>query len=258
MSITKWKEIAVKNNEYRKEHFKEEIEDSVRNVQIFDDQDYRYCSLWEPRYNEMHSNIYGVDIKQYLHVKLGFLTGKTAVLNFASYKNPGGGYMSGMMAQEEALCHCTTLYEVLETQEGYYERNNENKNKGMYKNVLMYVPRVLVLDNEQKIVGKVDVITCAAPNMSVGLKYKSFSVEQCQEVFKDRIKFLMHVAAYKQVDNFILGAWGCGVFKNDPEFVAKSLFETAEEYRGHFKQIDYVIPKGDNLYTFLRVGADLE
>ncbi|MEE3496454.1 MAG: TIGR02452 family protein, partial [Butyrivibrio sp.] len=47
--------------------------------------------------------------------------GKTAVLNFASYRHPGGGFLNGSMAQEEAICHASFLYNVLREFPEYYE-----------------------------------------------------------------------------------------------------------------------------------------
>lgn len=38
---------------------------------------------------------------------------KIAVLNFSSYKNPGGGFLLGSRAQEECLCHESNLYNIL-------------------------------------------------------------------------------------------------------------------------------------------------
>ena len=35
---------------------------------------------------------------------------KIAVLNFSSFKHPGGGFMTDMLAQEESLCYCSNLY----------------------------------------------------------------------------------------------------------------------------------------------------
>lgn len=52
--------------------------------------------------------------------------GKTAVLNFASYKEPGGLFLKGSSAQEESLCHESILYPVLKSfKDSYYEVNKK-------------------------------------------------------------------------------------------------------------------------------------
>ena len=68
--------------------------------------------------------------------------GKTAVLNFASYKNPGGGFMAGSRAQEESLCHESFLYNVLRSFVFYYKQNTLNLNRGLYTNRAIYSPGV--------------------------------------------------------------------------------------------------------------------
>ena len=59
----------------------------------------------------------------------------SAVLNFSSYKKPGGMFINGSKAQEECLCHESFLYNVLkEFKSDFYDWNNRHKNKALYLN----------------------------------------------------------------------------------------------------------------------------
>lgn len=69
--------------------------------------------------------------------------GKRAILNFSSYKNPGGMFLNGSKAQEECLCHESYLYNVLSKIEGFYDWNNKHKNKALYLNRGLYSPNIL-------------------------------------------------------------------------------------------------------------------
>ena len=69
---------------------------------------------------------------------------RMAVLNFSSYKNPGGMFINGSKAQEECLCHESCLYNVLsEFVLPFYDWNNRNKNKALYLNRGLYSPSIV-------------------------------------------------------------------------------------------------------------------
>ena len=72
-----------------------------------------------------------------------FYTKNLSVLNFASYKYPGGGFLAGSSAQEEMLCHNSFLYNVISTFKDYYNWNNEHKNKALYLDRAIYSPNYL-------------------------------------------------------------------------------------------------------------------
>lgn len=146
-----------------------------------------------------------------------------AVLNFASYKNPGGRFIDGSSAQEESLCHRSNLYNILTATDklkDYYKWNSEHLNRALYKNRALYIPDV-IFDEKYK----ADVITCAAPNFTAATKYQKVSRKENNEVLKDRITFLMSIIASQDVNTVILGAWGCGVFGQDPKTVAEMFKE---------------------------------
>lgn len=172
------------------------------------------------------------------------------VLNFASYKYPGGGFIKGAIAQEEALCHASDLYNVISDKKfnTYYEHNRQNTNRGLYKNFAIYSPNIIfnrVADNFIS----VDVITCPAPNLS---HYEGHFYD-AMKAMHDRIKFILDITEKHKQKNLVLGAFGCGVFKNDPQFVAEVFKELLSSTKYNFDTIIFAIPGGINYKKFKEV-----
>ena len=183
---------------------------------------------------------------------------KTAVLNFASYNNPGGRFLDGSTAQEESLCHSSFLYNVLkEFNETYYEDNRHNKNRGLYKDRALYTPDVY-FRNEEGVVS-CDVITCAFPNKKASQKYCGTSDEENSKVLRDRIDFILKIAKDNLVENLILGAGGCGVFGQSPYEVAQIFKELLTTKYKCFDKVIFAIPdkKGENYIAFKEVLKDV-
>ena len=176
---------------------------------------------------------------------------KMAVLNFASYENPGGMFMEGSRAQEECLCHASFLYNVLREKHQYYYWNNEHKNRSMYMNRALYSPKVIFeMDGEST---PCDVITCAAPNYSAATQYYKMLKRDNEAVLRSRIKFALDIAQENKVQILILGAYGCGVFGQDPKTVAKIFLEELEGRP--FEKVVFAIPDelGENHKAFKKV-----
>ena len=145
--------------------------------------------------------------------------GKTAVLNMASHKRPGGGVINGARAQEECLFRCSNLGHVIST-DFYHLQDNEllwTKDAIFFKDVnYAYMKDV-----------SVDVITIAAPNLNgLGRFHKMTNYE---ELTKDKIRLMLSMAIKNNIDNIILGAWGCGVFGNKPDRMAKMFKDVLDE-----------------------------
>ncbi|MBR3024542.1 MAG: TIGR02452 family protein [Oscillospiraceae bacterium] len=176
---------------------------------------------------------------------------KLAVLNFASYRHPGGGFLNGAMAQEEALCHASFLYNVLSTFPDYYEWNEANYNRGLYMNRALYSPGVYFFNDDENKHVTADVITCAAPNRSVMLKKGILSEEQNERALKDRIRFIRDICDSQGVEVLIAGAFGCGVFAQRPERVASLFIELFSDTM--VKQVVFAVPPDRNYAAFERV-----
>lgn len=145
------------------------------------------------------------------------------VLNFASARHPGGGFLNGASAQEESLCRCSTLFASLASNEAQemYAYNNENQ-ISTYSDYMLFSPYVVVFrDTEKGLLEKPFVVSVAsvpAPNRSAGARYETD--DTIREVLLRRIRRMLTWAVKNGNKNAVLGAWGCGVFKNDPKQVA--------------------------------------
>ena len=181
---------------------------------------------------------------------------KTAVLNFANNHAIGGAPFSAG-AQEESLCRCSTLLPCLEAmREPFYDRHI---NQYMARQIgpmgnddLIYTPDVVVFKSdertdpiypkmlEQNEWYKVDVITCAAPEL-MRMHYRPANYE---EIITSRIKKILDVAAKEQVEVLILGKWGCGAFKNPSDIVARVFRTLLKNY--NFETVEFALAsRGD-------------
>lgn len=173
------------------------------------------------------------------------------VLNFASYKEAGGMYLEGSMAQEEALCSQSFLYNVLSKHQGYYDRNKElGLSRGLYQNRALYSPSVYFFDENGKEY-KANVITCACPNRKVAQQYCGVTNEENYAVLKKRAEFVLDIAEKNRTSVLVLGAWGCGVFGQDVNEVARAFREALDSKYYSFQKVVFAIPEADKLNTFM-------
>lgn len=226
-------ELAAIHTAEMEKDFHTEIQEAVKNSTIYsEDSEFISTNIIAPE----HAMAAGLVAEDSVAAIMNSAQGKTAVLNFASYKEPGGGFMAGSRAQEESLCHESFLYNVLRQFQYYYDWNNQHKNLGLYLNRAIYTPNVRFKRDGQ--VEYCDVITCAAPNYSVGKKYGNVDPATNSKYLDSRIKFVLSIAAEQGVDTLILGAFGCGVFSQD----ATEVMEIFKKYLStEFKCFDKVI-----------------
>lgn len=170
---------------------------------------------------------------------------RVGVLNFASAKNPGGGFLGGAMAQEESLAASSGLYGSLLRHPAYYQANRANKSM-MYSHHAIYSPEVVFFRDEQfQLLAEpvtASVLTLPAVNYGQVL-LKGEDPEQAARVMKERMSLALSLFAREGHRVLVLGAYGCGVFRNDPYQVAKWWKELLgkEGYGIHFDEIIYAV-----------------
>ena len=172
---------------------------------------------------------------------------KICALNFASATNPGGMVKQGSSAQEECLCRSSTLYFSLDIRylhTKYYEPHKYKKDP-LYTDALIYIPKIKIIKTDddfpvrlpKKEYVDVDIITCAAPN----LRRIEISDEELYNLHLSRARHILNVAVSQGVDIIVLGAFGCGAFKNNPWVVAKAFKEVLKEYAKYFEIVDFAV-----------------
>ena len=177
-------------------------------------------------------------------------------LVFASAKHAGGGFLKGAEAQEECVARGSALHAALTASQcrGFYIRH---KTKGLYTDAVIYARDVPLFRDERDALLEEPFPRCsfavaAAPNAGVARR-DGVADAEIKEVLRARISRVLTVARVRGHRDVILGAFGCGVFRNDPEVVAAAFADAlAAEHRGAFRNVIFAIKGGPpaNLAAF--------
>lgn len=192
----------------------------------------------------------GLDSVAMLEAAKRVYKGRFCILDFADYMHPGGKFLEGSSAQEESLCHQSFLYNVLKSdsvREKFYNAHKGRSNKCLYSDELLYVPDVIFLGEHVS-----DVIVCAAPNKNAAMRYNGVSSCEVDHAMAGRCSAVLRAANYRGVDILILGAFGCGVFGNDPKLVARTFRGLLDgPFKSCFKAVIFAVPGvGRNVDAF--------
>jgi len=168
-------------------------------------------------------------------------------LNFASAKNPGGGFQGGAQAQEESLARSSALYPCIAQMAEMYGENRKCKTCA-YFHYMVYSPAVPVFreDSGELLPSPypLSIITAPAPNAGVmQTRIKGNAGEEIERVLGERIDRILAVAMHQRADVLILGAYGCGVFRNDVTVVARLFSQMLlGKYKGAFRHVHFAVP----------------
>ena len=195
------------------------------------------------------------------------------VLNFANPYEPGGGVLRGARAQEEDLCRRSTLYRSLRSSaaDAYYEENKK-ADPGIFTHNALLTPCVDVFrDTDGSYLNEpftVAVLTMAAPYVP---DLPAITPDELRAVVRTRIRVLLHLAARNGYTRLVLGAWGCGAFRNDPHMMAEAFRDELHGFRAGlngdptegptldeiFCQVRFAIPgTGTNYQVFSETMGD--
>lgn len=172
---------------------------------------------------------------------------RIAVLNFASARNAGGGYLRGARAQEEDLCRTSALYTTLCQAPDYYAAHRASKDPA-YSHRVIYSPAVPVYRDVQyrllETPYQVAFLTSPAPNAGVIARDRPANVAALPDLLAARAVRVLAVAAHHKCRTLVLGAWGCGVFRNDPAQVAAAFrrnLSAGGSFEGAFERIVFAV-----------------
>jgi uncharacterized protein (TIGR02452 family) len=184
-------------------------------------------------------------------------------LNFASANNPGGGFLNGSQAQEESLARSSGLYASLMHAREFYKRNRRDSSP-LHPDEMIFSPHCPVFrDDAGSLLSDVHCaafVSSAAPNAGALKDSRPHDMHLIQEVLQRRAEHVLALMASQGYRNIILGAWGCGVFRNDPQVVAEVFMKLlrSPDWTGRFSRVAFSIiepPKSDLIEVFKAAAA---
>ncbi len=174
------------------------------------------------------------------------------VLNFANQYHAGGGVESGCRAQEEDLCRRSTLFRSLVQFTPVASRFGVKRSRYQYpmgdEFGGIYSPYVKVfrdgangdyafLDNYFHL-AFVSVAAIRNPRLEGGR-----IAHDLVPIVKNKIRTILRIGLKNGHDAIVLGAFGCGAFKNPPQHMAELFKEvlSEDEFRDKYRKVVFAI-----------------
>jgi uncharacterized protein (TIGR02452 family) len=185
-----------------------------------------------------------------------------AALNFASAYSPGGGFLNGSQAQEESLARSSGLYASLMQAGEFYERNRR-RSSPLHPDDVIFSPDCPVFrDDAGSLLSEVHCaafVSSAAPNAGALKTSRPQDLHLVQETLQRRAEYVLALMASQGYRHIVLGAWGCGVFRNDPKVVAEVLMKSlsSPDWAGRFSRVVFSIiePPDSDLIGLFKAAA---
>lgn len=230
------------------------------------DKAYKHVYVAEGRIEFGCENADSFELARQIQKEMAYLSDRdkkqtVLVLNLANPVHPGGGVRRGARAQEEDLCRKSSLLLSLESSAArkYYDYNS-SLHTYFGSDALMITPQVEIIRDEKGNLLQdsiiVSIMSCAAPMLCNGLE--GITDAQYRAMMFGRITGMLKTAAYLGYQVLVLGAFGCGAFRNDAHIVSDIFYRALREfdYNGmkagnFFRRIDFaVLDRTKNQYNF--------
>lgn len=164
---------------------------------------------------------------------------KPVILDFASGTNPGGGWRSAKHqgSQEESLCKRSDLGLLLEKK--HYPIPTDSHH---------YIKTVNINESSKgPILQKIQCAVIASELRSICERTENYLIKRIVDIYECAIS--------NKHDVIVLGAWGCGAFKetnDDSEIMAKIFKKVKNNYDTKIKTV-YAVMYTKNYETFKRI-----
>lgn len=157
------------------------------------------------------------------------------VLNMASKFKPGGGVVKGAAAQEECIFRRSNA--VLTHYPKWYPLED---------NEVIYSPKVTIIkDREYNNLEQTDYWTTAMLAVAA-IKNPTtidgeYADENSKNLMRQKINAIFQIAIQHGHDSLVLGALGCGAYKNPPHIIAEIFKEALKVWSPYFKRIGFAV-----------------
>lgn len=180
-----------------------------------------------------------------------------AVLNMASHKHPGGGVANGSRAQEEELCRRSNLLYSLYPFTALGKSFFGFQQKAEYpipRYGGIYSPGVTIYREPGTYKTMIEPKTCSVISVPGVVCPEVDEVTRMMKNPKDislvkgKIRSILRIAIDNNHSKLVLGALGCGAFRNPPRHVAMLFDEILkeQEFRCAFEEICFAILEDSN------------